>query len=308
MHQHRSGPPLGLLAHVQPEVVEEHHVGAQLFLGAAVARRADDISARNAGSIVLQNALEAEAFVVARNLPRHADVIHGRHVDQEAAGQRDVRGDARALGAEWLLGDLNDDFLPFLQQIADGRQGAFLGARFGRGPGGGSGPFDRTGLLGPGGIVNWSACFRSACFTAVAAVTALAPRAAGTPMLIARPLLTQRSGQAGGDAGRFGPLVFDNRFGGPGLFGGGFEFGFAFGCAFRCDRFFSRSFRGPGFARGWGSSLPHGRGSVFGGVFGRVFGRSFGRSFGNRPDFSNRPGFSNHVDKRLVFGNQQGSS
>ena len=56
------------------------------------------------------------------DLARDADVVDGRHVDQEAAGQRDVRGDARALLAQRLLGDLNDDLLAFLQQIGDGRR------------------------------------------------------------------------------------------------------------------------------------------------------------------------------------------
>ncbi len=43
-----------------------------------------------------------------------------RHVDDIAPWERDVRRDPRALGAERLFRDLNDDFLAFLQQVADG--------------------------------------------------------------------------------------------------------------------------------------------------------------------------------------------
>ena len=60
------------------------------------------------------------ALFFAGDLARHADVIDGRHVDQEAAGQGDVRSDARALLTQRLLGNLNDNLLAFLQQIGDG--------------------------------------------------------------------------------------------------------------------------------------------------------------------------------------------
>ena len=56
-----------------------------------------------------------------RDFARHAHVFERRHVDHVASRQRDVRGDARALLAQRLLGDLNDDLLAFLQQIGDGR-------------------------------------------------------------------------------------------------------------------------------------------------------------------------------------------
>src|SRR6267154_4195073 len=41
------------------------------------------------------------------------------HVHQEAAGQRDVAGDARAFFAERLLGDLDDDVLAGLQHFGN---------------------------------------------------------------------------------------------------------------------------------------------------------------------------------------------
>ncbi len=54
-------------------------------------------------------------------------MIHGRHEDQEAAGQRDVAGDARALLGDGLLRDLYQDLLPLLQQVADDGQVGNLG-------------------------------------------------------------------------------------------------------------------------------------------------------------------------------------
>ncbi len=71
----------------------------------------------------LQDALQPQALLVAGDLARDAGVLERRHVDHVAARQRDVGSDARALGSERLLGDLDNDLLAFLQQFGDGRQG-----------------------------------------------------------------------------------------------------------------------------------------------------------------------------------------
>jgi len=55
-------------------------------------------------------------------------VIHGWHVNQEAARQRDVARDARAFLADRLFRDLDEDFLPLFQQIADLGNGRALAA------------------------------------------------------------------------------------------------------------------------------------------------------------------------------------
>ena len=65
---------------------------------------------------------EAAAFAVGLDLAGDAGVVDGGHEDQEAAGERDVRGDARALLGDGLLGDLDEDLLAGLQQVADGGQ------------------------------------------------------------------------------------------------------------------------------------------------------------------------------------------
>src|SRR5437868_14772021 len=48
-------------------------------------------------------------------------MLDGRHVDEEATGQRDVRRDARALLRDGLFCNLDDDLLAFAQEVCDGR-------------------------------------------------------------------------------------------------------------------------------------------------------------------------------------------
>src|SRR2546422_1927677 len=48
------------------------------------------------------------------------------HVHQEAARQRDVAGNARALLANGLFGDLHQDLLAFLEQVGDERNVLWL--------------------------------------------------------------------------------------------------------------------------------------------------------------------------------------
>src|SRR6185369_11224449 len=68
------------------------------------------------------DALQPLAFFLRADLPRVAVVIHGRHVDQIAAGQRDMASDARALLADGLLRNLHQNLLAFFQEITDLRK------------------------------------------------------------------------------------------------------------------------------------------------------------------------------------------
>src|SRR5207249_1951223 len=103
-----------------------HDVG----FGAPARGRADDHAA---GEPVLlpelpDDAAEAVALVARLDLAGHADVVDRRHEDQKAAGQRGVRRQPRAFGAERLLCDLDDDVLAFLDQFFDFRLGSALAA------------------------------------------------------------------------------------------------------------------------------------------------------------------------------------
>ena len=59
---------LGLLADVEPEIVEEVHVGAEFLFTLAIAGGADDEAAGHAGAVGLEDAFEALAFFVGRDL------------------------------------------------------------------------------------------------------------------------------------------------------------------------------------------------------------------------------------------------
>ena len=110
-------------AHVRPE---EFHVGANFFGRGASGGGADDEAAAGRALGFVDQMAQARALFGGGDLARDADVIDRGHVDEEAAGKRDVAGDARALLAERLLGDLDDDFLALLQHVRDklGRRGA----------------------------------------------------------------------------------------------------------------------------------------------------------------------------------------
>ena len=113
---------VGALLDVGPQIQQEAQVGAQLLFRRALGGGAHDEAAGGLAALVDQNPLEALALFVGRDLAADADVRDGGHEDQEAAGQGDVRGDARALLGDGLLGDLNENLLARLQQIADDRQ------------------------------------------------------------------------------------------------------------------------------------------------------------------------------------------
>ena len=79
-----------------------------------------------AGEVVLlaelpDDAAQPAALVARFDLARDADVVDRRHEDEEAARDRRVTGDARALGAERLLHHLDQHLLPFLEELVDRR-------------------------------------------------------------------------------------------------------------------------------------------------------------------------------------------
>jgi len=72
------------------------------------------------GAFALQNAFQPEAFFVAGDFAGDAHVFKRRHINHEPSRQGDMRGDAGALLSQRLLGDLNNDFLAFFEQVGDG--------------------------------------------------------------------------------------------------------------------------------------------------------------------------------------------
>ena len=117
----RRPPPFHLLADFGPDLMEVREVADDVFLGAAASGRANDDAP---GKTVLlaelaHDAAQPAAFLARIDLPRDADVVDRGHENQEPAGHGDVRCQARALGAERLLHDLDEDVLAFLEEIFD---------------------------------------------------------------------------------------------------------------------------------------------------------------------------------------------
>ena len=109
-----------------PQADQEAQVRAQLLFARVLCRRANDKAAGGLAFFADQNALQPLPLFVRPDLARHSDVVDRRHEDQKASGQRDVAGDARALLRDRLLGNLDQDLLPLLQQLGDDRQVARL--------------------------------------------------------------------------------------------------------------------------------------------------------------------------------------
>jgi len=63
----------------------------------------------------MERAFQALALLVSADLARDANVFDGRHIDDVAAWQGDVRGDARAFLADGFFGNLDDDLLSQLR-------------------------------------------------------------------------------------------------------------------------------------------------------------------------------------------------
>src|SRR6202162_2889569 len=102
-----------------PGSAEEFDVGANFFVGGAACRGAHDEAAGIAAARFADEAAQTRAIIGAGDFARDADVIDGRHVHEKTSGQSDVTGDARALFAERLFGDLDDYILAGLEHFGN---------------------------------------------------------------------------------------------------------------------------------------------------------------------------------------------
>ena len=116
---------LGLLRRfldIEPRPHQVFGVVSQVFLGNSDAGRSDDKSARR-DLAVLANSLDQgpQAGPLARrfDLPRYAEMLDRRHINEKASGQRDVRCNSRALSRDRFFSDLDQDLLAFFQQVGD---------------------------------------------------------------------------------------------------------------------------------------------------------------------------------------------
>src|SRR6266404_40843 len=130
MGKRRSLDALGFLSDIGPRAQEIAHIIRKLLLGSASASRARDEAAARAFAISQpgHDSLQPDPLHFVGNLTRDADVVHRRHVDDEPSGQRDVRRNARAFFGNRLFGNLNENLLPFVQQLADRWSAGSVGA------------------------------------------------------------------------------------------------------------------------------------------------------------------------------------
>ena len=82
--------------------------------------RAHDHTANVVGKNFLHHLAKALTFAALVDFAAHAHLRREWHVDQEATGQRHLRGDPWTFGADRFFGDLHQDVLAALQQILDG--------------------------------------------------------------------------------------------------------------------------------------------------------------------------------------------
>src|SRR3984957_17939567 len=120
MEQHGRGTLIGARFDVLPQVIEELHIAGDIFFASAFRCGTGNKAADWTWTLTLQDALQAQTLFIGTDFPRDTHVFEGGHINYIAAGQGDVGCDARALLPQRLLRDLNDDLLPFLQQVGDG--------------------------------------------------------------------------------------------------------------------------------------------------------------------------------------------
>ena len=112
---------LVLLGDLAPEANEIADVLLQLLLREPFGDRSHD-EAAGGGLHALDGLAQARPLLVAADPLAHAHVLERRQVHDVSPRQRDVARAARALRADRLLGDLDDDLLPLFDDVADRRR------------------------------------------------------------------------------------------------------------------------------------------------------------------------------------------
>src|SRR5262249_35034488 len=100
-----------------PELLEEHEVALDVLRGCALGRGADNDAALFRGDR-LDDVAEPRALVVLEP-SRDAEAFSARDEDDEAARERDLGGEPRALRLHRVLDGLDEDLLVALQEVLD---------------------------------------------------------------------------------------------------------------------------------------------------------------------------------------------
>ena len=105
---------------VVPEQQQKFHVRLEFGFGGMFGNGADN-EAGPGRTERLDFFPQFLADILVFDLSGYADMIRQGHEDKIAAGQGNVTGQAGPLGADGLLGDLDQNVLAFLEQIVDAR-------------------------------------------------------------------------------------------------------------------------------------------------------------------------------------------
>ncbi len=130
---HGAGAGVALFDEGLPEAGEVGEVALDFGFGFSDAGGADDeadVLGRLEG---IENLAEAAAFFVVFDFAGDAHLRHAGHHHEDAAGDGEIGGERRALGADAFLDDLDDDFVAAAEAALDGRAGRggrFCGRRF----------------------------------------------------------------------------------------------------------------------------------------------------------------------------------
>src|SRR5215216_7200961 len=117
IHERRRRCLLRLVLDRLPEALEEVDVALDVLRGDALRRGADDQAALLRGDL-LEDVAEARALLV-RQAPGDTGALSARDVDDEAAGQRDVSREPRALRLHRVLDGLDEELLAAAEQVLD---------------------------------------------------------------------------------------------------------------------------------------------------------------------------------------------
>ena len=109
---------LGLTTNLGPLVFEKTHVGQNRLVVFADNRGPDNVPASNL-AVILDQLSKPSPFLGGFNLPRDAEVVDSRHEHQQSPWKTDVGCDASAFRSNRLLGDLDENLLPFGEQLID---------------------------------------------------------------------------------------------------------------------------------------------------------------------------------------------
>src|SRR5207245_9205734 len=115
-------------AEAGPQTRQEAHVVVDLPLRHALAGGAHDEAALRR-ALGLDDGAQAVALGGVLDAARDPEVLRPRHVDQVAAGQREVGGHARALGPDRLLRHLDQHLLAPAPALLDRTRAGAAGAR-----------------------------------------------------------------------------------------------------------------------------------------------------------------------------------